>query len=129
MRHDQLEKMVKGWFVGGFTPAVLQSAQFEVAIKHYGAGDYEAAHFHAKATEITAVVSGRVRMCGADWGPGDILTIEPGETTDFLALTAATTVVVKAPSLTNDKFVVGNVGDNTYIEGGAPRHTSGHRES
>lgn len=108
MRHDRLDTMTKGWFVGDFTPAVLQSSQFEVAIKHYEAGDHEAAHFHAQATEITAIVSGRVRMCGEEWIAGDILTIGPGETTDFLALTAATTVVVKTPSLTSDKFVVGD---------------------
>ena len=105
MQHDRLEAMTKGWFVGNFTPSVLKTDQFEVAVKHYKAGDHEPAHFHAKATEITAIVSGRVRMCGADWSAGDVLTITPGETTDFLALTAATTVVVKTPSLTDDKFV------------------------
>lgn len=106
MRHDRLEAMTKGWFVGDFAPTALRSEACEVAIKHYAEGDHEAAHMHKVATEITAIVSGRVRMLGAEWGPGDILTIEPGEATDFLALTDAVTVVVKTPSAPDDKYVL-----------------------
>ena len=35
---------------------------------------------------------------------GDIVLIEPGEDTDFEALTDVTTVVVKAPSVMGDKY-------------------------
>ena len=98
--------MFKGWFVGDFSPTVLASEHCEVAIKHYAAGEHEGAHYHAVATELTAIVSGRVRMLGQEWGPGDILTIEPNEATDFLALTDAVTVVVKLPSAPNDKYVL-----------------------
>jgi hypothetical protein len=106
MRRDRLEAMVKGWFVGDFAPAALRSEHCEVAVKHYAAGDHEAAHYHAIATELTAIVSGRVRMLGREWGAGDILTIEPGEATDFLALTDAVTVVVKLPSVAGDKHLI-----------------------
>lgn len=106
MRHDRLEAMTKGWFVGDFVPRSLHSNDCEVAIKHYRAGDHEAAHYHKVATEITAIVSGDVEMLGRRWGAGDILTIEPGETTDFRALTDVVTVVVKVPSAPDDKYVV-----------------------
>lgn len=106
MRHDRLETMTKGWFVGDFLPTSLNSKTCEVAIKHYAEGDHEGAHYHQIATEITAIVSGRVRMLGAEWGAGDILTIEPGEATDFLALTDVVTVVVKVPSAPDDKYVL-----------------------
>lgn len=104
MRHDRLEQMTKGWFVGDFTPVALRTPACEVAIKSYAAGDREDMHVHRVATEITAIVSGRVRMMGAEWTAGDILTIEPGEGTDFLALTDVVTVVVKTPSVPDDKF-------------------------
>jgi quercetin dioxygenase-like cupin family protein len=106
MKHDRLETMFKGWFVGDFDPVALRSPHCEVSIKHYAKGDHEGAHYHAVATELTAIVTGRVRMMGREWGAGDIITVEPGETTDFEALTDSITVVVKTPSLTNDKFVV-----------------------
>ena len=98
--------MTKGWFVGDFVPTSFSSKDCEVAIKHYSKGDHEAAHYHKISTEITAIVSGDVRMLGREWTAGDILTIEPGEATDFLALTDVITVVVKVPSSTSDKYLV-----------------------
>lgn len=106
MKASRLENMVKGWIVGDFQPSVLRSSACEVAIKHYTAGQHEAAHYHAVATEVTAIVAGRARMCGREWGPGDIVTVEPRDITDFLALTDVTTVVVKLPSAPDDKYVV-----------------------
>jgi len=106
MKHDHLDKMIKGWFVGAFSPTVLHTNDCEVGVKHYTKGEYEARHLHKIATEITVVISGTIRMCDQQWGPGDIITLTPGEATDFLALTDATTVVVKHPGALNDKYLV-----------------------
>lgn len=106
MRHAELKDMVKGWFVGGFTPTAFSTTACEVAVKHYKAGESEAAHYHKVATEITLILSGRVRMAGKEWGPGDIVVLEPGDVTDFEALTDAMNVVVKAPGALDDKFLV-----------------------
>ena len=100
----RLGQFTKGWFVGDFTPTLLATGAVEVAIKSYRAGEHEASHHHRLATEITAVVSGRVRMSGEEIGAGEIVRILPGESTDFTALTEATTVVVKIPSLAGDKY-------------------------
>jgi len=104
MKHARLEDMTKGWFVGDFLPSVARSTACEVAVKHYKAGDYEAIHHHRVATEITLIVSGKVEMNGQEWQPGDIITIEPGEATDFRALSDTTNVVVKLPSAADDKY-------------------------
>lgn len=104
MRHAVLKDMVKGWFVGDFTPAAVQCKDAEVAIKHYKAGDCEDLHHHRIATEITVVVSGVVEMLGKRWGEGDIVVIEPGEATAFVALSDSITVVVKLPSVAGDKY-------------------------
>jgi quercetin dioxygenase-like cupin family protein len=104
MRHAQLKDMVKGWFVGDFAPAVLRSTACEVAVKHYAAGDREDVHHHKVATEITLIVSGEVEMMGQRWSAGDIVVVEPGEATDFLAVTDAVNVVVKLPSVAGDKY-------------------------
>lgn len=105
MRLDRLDQMVKGWFVGAFSPTVLATDACEVGVKHYPAGTYEARHFHRVATEITVIVSGSVRMCGRDLVAGDIVTIPPNEATDFRALTDAVTVVVKVPGALDDKYI------------------------
>ena len=106
MQSFDLADMVKGWFVGGFSPTAFTTEACEVAVKHYAAGDHESAHYHKVATEITVIVSGHVRMCGREWGPGAIVVLSPGDVTDFEALTDATNVVVKLPGALNDKFVV-----------------------
>jgi quercetin dioxygenase-like cupin family protein len=106
MKHARLEDMVKGWFVGGFSPAAHATEACEVAVKRYAAGEREAAHVHRVATEITVVLSGRVRMNGREWSDGDIVVLAPGEPTDFEALTDAVNVVVKTPGALNDKYVL-----------------------
>ena len=109
MRHARLQDMVRGWFVGNFSPTVFATCDCEVSVRNYAAGEKEAEHFHKVATEITVVVCGRVRMLGRDWVAGDIVVIEPGETTAFEALTDSINVVVKLPGALNDKYLTETV--------------------
>jgi len=99
-----LNKMVKGWFVGDFAPTSLRTTAAEVAVKRYKAGDQETAHFHKQASEVTLVLEGSVEMCGRRLNSGDIIKLDPGEVTGFKALTDTTTIVVKLPSVIGDKF-------------------------
>ena len=98
--------MVKGWFVGNFQPTILKTNDVEVAVKRYKKGDREAPHYHKIATEITVIICGRVRMNGIEYGPDDIVVMEPGETTDFECLEDGTVnAVVKIPGANNDKYL------------------------
>ena len=106
MKVMKLDDMTKGWFVGNFEPSVLRTNDVEVAVKKYSKGDYEDAHYHKIATEITLILSGRVLMFEKEFSEGDILVVEPGDTTSFRALTDAVTVVVKHPGANNDKYLV-----------------------
>lgn len=106
MKYSNLNQMLKGWFVGGFTPSVISTNACEVAVKYYKAGDYEGLHFHKIATEITVIVSGRAVMVGREWGAGDIVVLSPGEATDFKVIEDTITVVVKLPGAANDKYIV-----------------------
>lgn len=99
-----LGDFTKGWFVGQFEPTLLATEHVEVAVKHYKAGDSEATHHHKVATELTAIVAGRVRMSGEEIEAGEIVRILPGQSTDFTALSDATTVVVKLPCVARDKY-------------------------
>jgi hypothetical protein len=45
-------------------------------------------------------------MNGTIYGTGDIITIEPGEATDFEVLEDTITTVVKLPCVKDDKFIV-----------------------
>lgn len=100
-----LAHFTKGWFVGDFTPTLHATEAVEVAVKHYRAGEHESAHHHRIAEELTVIVSGTVRMSGEEIGAGEIVRIPAGRSTDFLAVTDATTVVVKLPCVRGDKYV------------------------
>ena len=104
MKVHKLADMVKGWFVGEFTPTLISTSAVEVAVKTYKAGEYEPVHHHKIATEITVITNGSVRMNGVDYEEGTIIVLEAGEASDFLALTDVATTVVKIPGAPNDKY-------------------------
>ena len=106
MKSAKLADMIRGWFVGNFEPTLYRTNDVEVAVKEYSAGDFEAAHYHKAATEITVIQSGKVKMLGKIWTKGDIIVIEPNEVTSFESLTDSVTVVVKLPGANNDKFLI-----------------------
>lgn len=105
MRKARLEDMKGGWFVGAFFPTALKTDAAEVGVKHYLAGQSERRHYHKIATEVTVIVVGEVEMNGERYAAGQIIVIEPGDVTDFKAVTNATTAVVKIPGALNDKYM------------------------
>ena len=86
------------------TPTALRTQAAEAAVKTYAAGDKEAWHYHKVATEVTLILTGEIRMNGTRYDAGDVILIEPGEGTDFEAVTDVTTVVVKVPCVAGDKY-------------------------
>ena len=104
MEKYKLSDMPGGWFIGHFEPSLFKTNDFEVAVKTYRRGDFEKNHFHKIATEFTVIVQGKVKMNGNVYVSGDIIRILPNTSTNFQALTDVSTVVVKVPSATNDKF-------------------------
>jgi quercetin dioxygenase-like cupin family protein len=98
--------MKGGWLVGDFLPTCLKTKECEVACKYYKSGDNEKAHVHKIAIEITVIVSGLVKMNTVEYKCGDIIILEPGDAADFQALEDTTTVVVKIPSVRDDKYFI-----------------------
>jgi mannose-6-phosphate isomerase-like protein (cupin superfamily) len=106
MRVDKLDQMVRGWFVGDFSPVAYRSSDFEVGVKRFAAGESETPHVHKIITEVNCVISGRVQFNGKEFGAGDIITIEPSDACAFRSITESVIVVVKSPSIPSDKHVV-----------------------
>jgi quercetin dioxygenase-like cupin family protein len=105
MNVSKLKDMKNGWFIGDFNPTLIRTRDVEVAIKKYQKGDYEERHYHKLATEITVIVSGRVKMNSIEYQSGDIVIIEPYESTDFEALERTVCSVVKLPGAIDDKYL------------------------
>jgi hypothetical protein len=108
MIRAHLDEYRLGWFVGNFEPSILRTREFEVAVKFFLRGDTESIHHQRQATEITLVISGECSLAGELLSAGDMLRLDPLESGGFEAITDCTLVVVKTPSLPNDK-VLGDV--------------------
>ena len=100
----KLSDMKGGWIVGNFEPTIYKTESAEVAVKHYKKGDAEQWHYHKIATEITVIVSGKVKMNNLIFSQGDTIVLAPNEGTDFEVLEDTITTVVKIPGATNDKY-------------------------
>lgn len=105
MKTARLDDMTKGWFVGNFTPTLFNTNDVEVAVKEYKKGQKEARHHHKIATEITVVISGKIRMNDIVYLKGDIIVMYPNEAADFEALEDTISAVVKIPGANNDKYL------------------------
>lgn len=106
MRRYRLKDMNKGWFIGHFPKAVFRTKEFDVALKIEKAGERVDRHWHKIATEITLVAEGEVRINDKKLKKGDIIVINPKENTDYEVIEDAVTVIVKVPSVKNDKYYV-----------------------
>ena len=105
MKSYKLNDMKLGWFVGDFEPSVIRTSEFEVAVKKYSRGSREEKHVHKIAQEVTLIIRGSVRMNSKVFSAGDIVLLEPGEPTNFEAISEeVVTVVVKTPSVIGDKY-------------------------
>ncbi len=104
MNVENLNNFIKGWFIGNFKPSLLSTSDFEIAIKRYKAGDSEVRHHHKLATEYTIIIEGEVMMNSLKFKSDDIIILQPNESTDFICLTDVITVVVKTPSVKDDKY-------------------------
>lgn len=105
MEKFNLKDFTRGWIYGDFEPTLMNSSDTEVSIKKYHKGDTEERHYHKIATEWTIIVEGAVEMNGVMYYKDDIIKIEPNESTDFKCLTDVTTVVIKNPSIKDDKYI------------------------
>jgi len=99
------KNMIRGWFIGDFIPSVFKTDACEVALKRYKIDFYESPHYHKIVTEITLIIKGSVKMNGIEYCEGDIIQIDPGESTDFKALSDVILLAVKIPGIRNDKYV------------------------
>lgn len=104
MKVEKLQNFTKGWFLGNFSPTLHSTEDFEVAIKRYKSGDKEDSHHHKIATEYTAITSGVAKMNDLIISEDEIVIVEPGESVSFEAITDVCTVVIKTPSVKDDKY-------------------------
>jgi len=106
MKINKIEEMIGGWFIGDFEPSVLKTKDFEVCYKFHHAGEIWDNHYHKVATEINYLIRGKMNLSGTELNQGDIFTIYPNEVSIPEFLTDCELIVVKTPSIKEDKFII-----------------------
>ena len=100
------ESGARGWFIGDFPEAVVRTRDFEVCWQGNTAGTKDRPHIHKIITEVQLITSGRMRINGVEFGPGDIYVSEPGEEYHAEYLEDTEVVAIKFPSIPDDKYLI-----------------------
>lgn len=99
-----IKQYTNGWYIGNFTPAVLQSKDFEIAHHSYPKGFEGNPHTHKIAAEYNYIVTGSLVASGQTLKRGDIFVYEPFDISDVIFLEDTDLIIVKVPSVPNDKY-------------------------
>jgi len=107
MKVYNIKDFAKGWIVGNFEPAVYQNPHVEVAHHFHEKGFVGDKHTHKIGTELTYLVRGALLASGEKLETGDMFVYYPDEIADVEFLEDTDLIVVKWPSVTDDKYSVG----------------------
>ena len=99
----KINEFERGWFIGNFPKAILQTDQFEVALISCGVGIHPT-HYHKIATEYNVLIEGKLRIADRIINPGDVYVIDKCEVTEQEFLEPSKVLCVKTPSVADDKY-------------------------
>lgn len=106
MKIIPLENFDRGYFIGDFPKALFRTNAFEVSYKYHKKGDSHPTHYHKNATEFILVAKGNLIVNGTKIGAGNIFILEPYMVNEIEYLDDVELVVVKSPSLPNDRIIL-----------------------
>lgn len=106
MKVGKLSDMTRGWFIGHFSPSLLQTTDFEVGVLTHPKGEIWPTHYHKEGTEYNVLIKGSMIIGETTLNEGDTFIIEPYETVTPTFLEDCTIVCVKTPSVPGDKYTV-----------------------
>lgn len=98
--------MKEGWFIGDFEPSAHRTSSFEVCYKLHKKNEVWPIHYHKIAIEINYLMKGKMIIKDIELNAGDIFTIYPCEIVDPVFLEDCELIVVKIPSIVDDKYII-----------------------
>lgn len=104
-----INDFINGWFIGNFEPTLLKTENFEVAHHFYKKEFRSVPHMHKVATEYNYIISGKVRIDEKILWRGDMFIYEPGDVSDVVFLEDTDLLIIKTPSLPNDKYLINTI--------------------
>ena len=99
-----IKNFKNGWFIGNFEPSIFKNPFFEVAHHFHAKGYTGPLHTHFVAEEVTYIVKGSLVASGKKMTAGDMFVYHPKEVADVTFLEDTDLIVIKWPSVINDKY-------------------------
>lgn len=106
MKVDRIDNMFRGWFIGDFEPSIYRTKEFEVSYMRHQKGERWAPHYHRECVEINYLIRGSMTIQGRLLSAGDLFMFDKGEVADPIFHEDVELIVVKTPSIPNDKHIV-----------------------
>jgi mannose-6-phosphate isomerase-like protein (cupin superfamily) len=106
MKVSKIEDYYRGWYIGNFKPACLHTTEFEVGFLTHKKDEVWPPHIHKISTEINLLLEGEMIIQDKKITAGNIFILEPNEIADPIFLTDCKLVVIKTPSIPNDKYLI-----------------------
>jgi len=103
---SNIDQFKMGWFVGNFEPTIYKNINFEVGHHNYKKGFASKPHTHRVSYEINYIVNGELIASGKHLKKGDMWVYEPNEISDVVFLKDTDLIIIKYPSLPEDKVIV-----------------------
>lgn len=114
-----MKDMKRGWFIGDFDDSAFRTEDAEVCFAIHKEGETPRPHVHKVATEITAIIEGKVMITAYEYPrptrtvyifeAGDIFVVPPYTAVAPEILEDTKAIVVKVPSVPGDKYFVDTI--------------------
>ena len=105
MQFHKLSDFHRGWIIGDFTPSIFRTSDFEVCVTHHQKDEPTVSHYHARSKEYNIVLEGEIWVSGKALKKGDIFVYEENENSNVRFSSDTSLLVVRVPSLPDDKFL------------------------
>jgi uncharacterized protein YjlB len=106
MKIFRQKKWKGGWFCGSFKKTAFHSNDFEVCFKKHKKGEIWPKHYHKIATEVNYLIKGKMIIQNQTLNSGDVFILKPLDIADPIFLKDCELIVIKTPSIKNDKYEV-----------------------
>ena len=101
-----IKDMIGGWYIGDFDPSAFKTKDFEVCYKKHEKGEKWDTHYHTKIVEINYLIKGKMIIQNTILKEGNIFILNPGEIASPTFLENCEIIIVKVPSIPNDKVII-----------------------
>lgn len=106
MEITHLNEFTKGWFIGNFTPSLVQTPFIEVGIVKHKQAEYWPVHKHIASDEVNVLLEGSMTLNKIPLYKNHIFKINKDENSSVEFLTDCSILVIRIPNFKGDKVTL-----------------------